>query len=134
MTTPSRHLSVHVDRPVQEVYDFVVEPSNLPRWSPGLGRAVEQVDGEWFVETPGGRARIRFAPRNAFGVLDHDVLTPTGAEVHVPLRAIVDGDGCEVVFTLRRAPGMDDAEFERDTGLVTADLARLKEVLESAAG
>jgi hypothetical protein len=37
-----------------------------------------------------------------------------------------------VVFTLRRSPGMTDAEFERDTALVTGDLALLKEVLEGA--
>jgi hypothetical protein len=36
-----------------------------------------------------------------------------------------------VVFTLRRAPGMTDAELERDAGLVTADLALLKTVLEA---
>jgi hypothetical protein len=47
------------------------------------------------------------------------------------MRAIVDGAGCEVVFTLRRSPGMTDAEFERDSALVTADLALLKKVLEA---
>jgi hypothetical protein len=35
-----------------------------------------------------------------------------------------------VVFTLRRPPGMTDAEFERDTALVNDDLALLKKVLE----
>ena len=50
--------------------------------------------------------------------------------VHIPMRVIADGDGCEVVFTLRRLPGMSGGDFDRDTGLVTADLARLKRVLE----
>ena len=130
MTVPSLHLSVQIDRPVDDVYAFAHDPANLPLWSSGVGDSVVQEDGEWFVETPAGRARIRFAPHNAFGVLDHDVLTPTGEEVHVPLRVIVDGDGCEVVFTLRRAPGTSDTEFARDTALVTADLHRLKEVAE----
>ena len=58
------------------------------------------------------------------------VRTPTGETVYVPLRAIADGDGCEVVFTLRRVPGMTDAELERDTALVAADLALLKQVVE----
>jgi hypothetical protein len=31
---------------------------------------------------------------------------------------IPDGDGCEVVFTLRRPPGMSDEDFARDAGLV----------------
>ena len=128
--TESRHLSVHIDRPVADVYAFASDPANLPRWAPGLGTAVVQVDGSWFVETSEGRVRVTFAPQNEYGVLDHEVLTPTGETVYVPLRAIADGGATEVVFTLRRAPGMTDQELERDAGLVTADLARLKDVLE----
>ncbi|MGY0006921.1 SRPBCC family protein [Micromonospora sp. I033] len=131
MSTESRHLSVHVDRPVAEVYAFASDPANLPRWAPGLGSSVVWEDGYWFVETPEGRARLSFAPRNEYGVLDHEVVTPSGETVYVPLRAIADGDGCEVVFTLRRSPGMTGADFERDSGLVSADLARLKAVLET---
>jgi hypothetical protein len=131
MRTESRHLSVHIDRPVGEVYAFASDPANLPRWAPGLGDSVERTDDGWFVDTPGGRARVTFAPTNEYGVLDHEVLTPTGETVYVPLRAIADGDGCEVVFTVRRAPGMTDAEFERDLAAVSADLANLKGIMES---
>ncbi len=74
---------------------------------------------------------MAFAPRNDLGVLDHVVTTPSGAVVHVPMRVVRDGDGAEVVFTVRREPGMTDAEFERDAGLVAADLERLKHLLES---
>ena len=56
--------------------------------------------------------------------------TPSGETVYIPLRVIADGDGCEVVFTLRRAPGMTDADLERDAALVTGDLALLKRLLE----
>ncbi|MEV6932195.1 SRPBCC family protein [Dactylosporangium sp. NPDC051485] len=132
MTRQTRHLSVYIDRPVAEVYAFAANPANLPRWAPGLGSSVVQEDGAWFVETPEGRVRVTFAPPNEYGVLDHEVLTPSGDTVYVPLRAIADGPGCEVVFTLRRLPGMTDDEFDRDTGLVSGDLALLKQVLETA--
>lgn len=132
MSTESRHLSVRIDRPVAEVYAFASDPANLPRWAPGLGGSVVREGGHWYVETPAGRARLTFAPRNEYGVLDHEVVTPSGETVYVALRGIADGDGCEVVFTLRRSRGMTDAEFERDAGLVSADLARLKRVLETA--
>jgi hypothetical protein len=115
---------------VAEVYAFASDPANLPRWAPGLGGSVVQVDEDWFVETPQGRVRVRFVPANDYGVLDHEVLTPSGETVYVPLRAIADRDGCEVIFTLRRSAGMTEAEFERDTALVTGDLALLKKVLE----
>lgn len=132
MSTESRHLSVFVDRPVAEAYAYVSDPANLPTWALGLGSSVVHEDDAWFVETAEGRVRFSFAPPNDFGVLDHEIVLPDGSTVYVPLRAIADGDGCEIVFTLRRAPWMTDADLERDAGLVSSDLAVLKEVLEAA--
>src|SRR4051794_10331781 len=130
MAHESRHISLPVACPAQVAYDYASDPRNVPEWAPGLGSAVEQVDGTWFIESPMGRVAVAFAPPNEFGVLDHSVTLPTGEVVHNPMRVIPDGDGCEVVFTLRRLPGMSDQEFARDGGLVAADLARLKRVLE----
>jgi len=130
MTRETRHLSVYIERPLSEVYAFTANPANLPRWAPGLGGGVVEVDGTWFVETAEGRARVTFAPENGYGVLDHEVLTPAGETVYVPMRAVAEGDGCEVVFTLRRSAWMTDTDFERDAALVNGDLARLKKVLE----
>jgi hypothetical protein len=38
--------------------------------------------------------------------------------------------GSEVVFTVRRRPGVADAEFEADAAAVAADLATLRGLLE----
>ncbi|MFJ4688778.1 SRPBCC family protein [Streptomyces sp. NPDC088789] len=127
------HLSTRIDRPVQDVYDYASVPSHLPEWAAGLGRTVEHRDGRWFADSPMGRVEVVFAPRNEFGVLDHDVTLPSGETVHNPVRVIADGAGCEVVFTLRRRPGMSDEEFRRDADTVTADLATLKELVERGA-
>jgi hypothetical protein len=133
MTSESRHLSESIDRAAEEVYDYACDPANMPEWAPGLGSSIEQVDGRWFVDTPAGRVGVTFTPRNSYGVLDHDVTLPSGEVIHVPLRVIADGKGCEVVFTLRRLPGMSDQDVERDANAVTADLARLKRILETRA-
>lgn len=129
--TQSRHLSVSIDRPLSEVYAFASDPRNLPRWAPGLGSAIEPDGDGWAVETSQGRVGLTFAPQNEYGVLDHVVRTPTEETVYMPVRAIADGDGCEVVITLRRAPEMSEADFDRDTALVTADLGLLKQVVEA---
>jgi hypothetical protein len=128
----SKHVDVHIDRTPAEVYAYACEPRNLPSWAAGLGSVVELIDGRWWVQTPAGPAAVAFAPRNELGVLDHLVTTPSGEVVQVPMRVVADGDGAEVVFTVRRQPGMTDEELERDAGLVAADLARLKQVLERA--
>lgn len=128
----SRHISTHIDRPAQEVYEYAGNPANLPEWAPGLGSAIEKVDGKWIVDSPMGRVVVSFAARNDFGVLDHDVTLPSGETFYNPMRVTVDGTGCEVVFTLRRQPGMSDKDFERDADAVYADLVALKRICEGA--
>jgi len=130
MPSTSVYVSEWVDRPAREVYDYVRDPRNLVHWAHGLGSGVVQVDGKWFMPTPEGQVQVEFAAENPFGVLDHDVTTPSGEVVHVPMRVIPDSRGSEVVFTVRPLPGMTDAELARDAGLVATDLATLKSVLE----
>ena len=50
MTPESRHVSERIGRPAGEVYEYAVDPANLPEWARGLANAVENVDGHWFVE------------------------------------------------------------------------------------
>jgi hypothetical protein len=130
MAFESRHISVHIDRGADEVYEYASNPANLPAWAPGLCSAIENAGGQWIAESGMGRIVVAFAPRNQFGVLDHDVTLPSGETVHNPMRVIPDAAGCELVFTVRRQPGMSDEDFARDADAVAADLAAIKRVLE----
>jgi len=130
MPSQSRHLSETIGRSAADVYEFVSDPANVPRWAEGLATVVENIEGRWLLGTGGDRASVVFAERNTFGVVDHEVTLPSGEVVYVPMRVIRNGDGCDVVLTVRRQPGMPDADFDRDSGLVQADLGRLKRVLE----
>ena len=132
MTRESRHISEWIDRPTGEVYEYAGAPDNLPQWARGLGSSVQKIDDRWSVETPGGRVGFAFVRHNEYGVLDHYVTMPSGEVVYNPMRVIADERGCEVVFTLRRPPGISDEAFQADADAVAADLARLKQVLEDA--
>lgn len=132
MTRESRHLSITVERPMADVYDYASDPANLPQWAAGLANTtVELVDGEWVADSPMGHVGVSFVGRNDFGVLDHTVTLPSGESVYNPLRVIPDGDGCEVVFTLRRQPAMSDDDFDNDAAAVSRDLAALKRLAEA---
>ncbi|NUR05595.1 MAG: SRPBCC family protein [Nocardioidaceae bacterium] len=126
----SLHLSTYVARPAHEVYAYVGEPAHLPEWAAGLSGSIEERDGRWFADSPMGEVEVRFASANPHGVLDHDVTLPDGTVVTNPMRVIPDGEGSEVVFTLRRRPGMTDAELDADAAAVRSDLATLKALLE----
>jgi hypothetical protein len=130
MATESRHLAVPIDRAFADVYAFAADPGNVPAWAAGLASSLQQVDGQWVADSPMGRIAIAFTPPNPYGALDHDVTMPSGEIVHNAFRVLPDGDGAEAVFTVRRRPGMTDDDFARDIAAVTADLVRLKELLE----
>ena len=76
--------------------------------------------------------RVVFAPANELGVVDHVVTPLTGGDpvADVPLRVVPNGTGSEVMLTVFQQPGMSDAQYDADTALVQADLARLKLALE----
>jgi len=130
MTYPSRNLSVTINRNVKDVYDFVCVPENFPRWASGLGKSLQRVGGVWLAETREGAVRIRFSGRNEFGVLDHWVSPKPGVHIHVPMRVIPNGSGCELIFTLFRLPDMSDETFAADAEWVLRDLTTLKNLLE----
>jgi hypothetical protein len=126
----TRHLSAHIDRSVQDVYDYASDPSHLPEWAPGLGSTIELVDGQWVMESPMGGIVVTFAPHNEFGVLDHHVRSASGETFYNPMRVTTDGAGCEIVFSLRRPAGISDEDFDRDAQAVLSDLVRLKRTME----
>jgi hypothetical protein len=120
----------------RRAYALAADPVRLPEWASGLADGVvTREGGHWVAQTPSGRARLRFAPANELGVMDHWVL-PEGAsegapEVYVPFRVIEVSPGrCELQFTLLRLPGMDDQAFERDAAWIARDLQALKQLLE----
>ncbi|AWB92173.1 SRPBCC family protein [Aeromicrobium chenweiae] len=131
-TYESRHIARTIARDAASVYAYASDPRNLPAWAAGLSTTISLVEGEWVAESDLGRITVELAPDNSFGVLDHTVTLPDGTRVHNPLRVVPNGDGCDVVFSLFRLPGVDDAAFEADAAAVAADLETLRTVLEAA--
>jgi hypothetical protein len=128
------HLSIYIDRPPAEVYAFASDPGNLPRWAAGLARSqVEREGDEWIADAPFGKIRMKFAERNPFGVMDHDVTLESGVTVHNPMRVLPNGAGSEFLFTLIRQPGMSDEQFAEDKAAIETDLKALKNLLEGLA-
>lgn len=126
-----QHISIHISRAPDDVYEYASNPENLPYWASGLARsAISQEGNAWVAEAPFGRVKIRFAEKNVFGVMDHDVELETGMIVHNPMRVVPNGDGSEFIFTLFRRPGMSGEQFAEDKLAVERDLKTLRDILE----
>lgn len=131
MAHPVRNLGITIHRPFAEAYAFAHRPENFAKWAAGLATALRQSPHGWVADTPEGEAIVTFSPANDYGVIDHRVVLPGKPEIHIPLRLVPNGDSAtEVVFTLFRQPGLDDAEWNRDVDAVSQDLITLKAILE----
>ena len=131
MTFKSQHISVSIDRPANEVYEFASNPENLPKWAAGLSGSIENVKGDWIAESPMGRVKVKFADKNTFGILDHDVTLPSGEKVNNPMRVVPNNEGSEVLFTLYQRPDVSNLMFAEDAKAVARDLQKLKTLLDT---
>jgi hypothetical protein len=113
-TKPGFTVRMTIERPATEVYRFVAEPKNLPKWASGIARA----------------AKVRFVEPNRYGVLDHFVSIDGAPEVYMPMRVVPNGDGAEVLLTVFRQSGVSEEKFAEDTQWVRRDLEALKALLE----
>ncbi|WLS08088.1 SRPBCC family protein [Shinella sumterensis] len=130
-TLPARIVHRSIDRDWRAVYAFAAKPENMPLWASGLASGLTRDGDDWIADGgPIGNVRVRFAPANDFGVIDHTVTLPDGRVVENALRVVPNGDGAEVMFTLLRQPDMDDAAFESDAAHVARDLDALAKLIE----
>jgi hypothetical protein len=127
----ARNISISIDREWREVYEFAHVPQNFPRWASGLASSLREDGSDWVTDTPEGQVRVRFTPRNDFGVLDHHVTLPNGARLFVPLRVVANGPGAEVILTLFVLSGTTEEIVSGDIESISSDLAALKSLLES---
>ena len=126
----SLHLSVSINCPADKVYEFASNPENLPKWASGLSGSINNVNGGWVADSPMGKIKIKFAEKNKFGILDHNVTLPSGEIFENPMRVFPNSRGSELIFTLYQRPEMSDKIFADDAKLVKSDMEKLKNLLE----
>lgn len=129
-SSAARHIGITIERSADEVYAFLAEPLNFPKWAEGLGHSFSLVEGmTWSAQTPMGPMRIAFSEPNAYGIVDHTLIPADGPSMLNPMRVMPNGSGSEVVFTLFQRD-MSDEAMARDAAMVARDLVALKALLE----
>ena len=111
--TESRTVSISIKRRPEEVYEYLADPTNFPKWSVFI-KEIRMEGSEWIATTPESTVRIRFTPRNEFRILDHYVTVSPQIQVYVPMRVLANPENdSEVIFTVFRLPGMSDEQYNR---------------------
>jgi hypothetical protein len=127
----SHVIALAINRPAREVYEFIAEPGNFPKWAAVIESDFRPVGpNEWSGNTPTGRRIVRFCERNGFGVLDHAIYKAGEEPVMMPMRVFPNGTGCELTFSYFRPPGMTDEQFSSAIDWITADFQVLRSLLE----
>lgn len=130
----SEVIKIQIERPYAQVYDFLADPQNFPRWASDPDSSMEPLGDNLFRVHLSGRLRvIRLTPSNSFGVLDYqvyadDLQQPLGPVV--PVRLYANDRGSELVLVWLQRPGVSEEQFRSDADWVRSDLQRLKSLLE----
>ncbi|MCX9083243.1 MAG: SRPBCC domain-containing protein [Candidatus Methanoperedens sp.] len=120
------------DQGGQEMYSAGVYKKILPLELLEFTQSMADKDGKSIDPAQMGRIEVKFADKNKFGVLDHDVTLPSGAKFYNPMRVFPNNDGSEIIFTLYQQPDVTDQLFSEDAEAVTGGLKKLKTLLENS--
>lgn len=128
MKADTKTISIHA-KP-EQVFEFLADPTNLPRWAIGFAKSVTRVGDRWVVTTGGGEMSIRIATDRALGVVDFFMSPAPGIESLAASRVVPAGGGVEYVFTQFQPPGMPDDVFDKNVRALAHELTVLKAMLE----
>lgn len=114
----TKTLSVSIAASPSAVYEFASNPKTCPNGRGGFAKSMTLTNDGWVVETSESSVAMCFVNRNALGVLDHVVTLPQDLEILNPMRAIPNGSGSEVLFTLFQTENLSDKRFAEDVKFV----------------
>ena len=128
---PAQTIHIGIECDWTNVFAFARDPENIALWASGLASGLVRDGDDWLGDGgPIGRIRVRFAPPNPFGILDHTVTLEDGTAVFNPMRVVQNGNGALVSFTLFHRTGQDAAAVEADAAHILQDLTKLKILME----
>lgn len=128
----ARTLTVLINRPIDDVYAFLVDPANLARWTlVGPGQPAPRSGPlAWRFEGPDGSVLARFSPPNPYHVLDYSLQSGPHVWQSSSVRLIRNGNGCVLTHTSVQQPLVSDDAFESELEWLHSDLLVLKSLME----
>src|SRR5262249_25890290 len=123
--------TITIDAPRDDVFAFLADGANLPRWAPNFATAVRPDGDGWIVDQGTGELRVALPANRELGTIDLVITLPSGARRAVYLRVLPNGDGAEFLFTLFHSDSRSDDDVARQNAEVAEELRRAKALCES---
>lgn len=126
--------SINLDGRTADIFAFLANPENLPRWAVGFCHAIRR-DGEtrWIVETGACEIPVRYVTNAECGTIDFHMEPTPGAEFVAYSRLLSNGEGAEYVFTQFQGPGVSDEVFDHQVMALKEELRVLQSICRARA-
>jgi hypothetical protein len=122
--------TIRINAPYSKVFDFIVEPYNLPSWAIVDIDSIAPAQGHWWkARTRVGTVALRICSHPAFGVVDFDFRF-ADARWSIPSRLLSHAQGCEFVMTLFAPVAFSPLLFGHQVALIDQKLLSLKALME----
>ena len=125
--------SIEIERPLGQVFDFVANPANLPKWT----NAFKSADHEKAeLATPAGAVPIALKTdaKQSAGTVDWFLTFPDGATGAAYSRVTANGDDRAIYTFVLMAPPMPlealEGALSEQMDILAKELCALKAVLE----
>jgi uncharacterized protein YndB with AHSA1/START domain len=128
----TRTLTVEIARSPEDVYNFLVDPANLARWTLVQNGRPDPAAGpdSWAYDGPRGTVLVHFTPANPFFVLDYRMQVGPQVIHAAHVRVIRNGAGTVLTHTSVQQPLVSDAMFASEEEWMWSDLQVLKTLME----
>ena len=120
-----RTVSVTINVPFDDVYEFAHKAENYEKWVAELEGLQCTAHHEWVTPLGG----VTFTPYNSHGVLDYFIQVP-GAKLHTAVRLLKNEEGCVALTTIFRPEETPEGIFAEGTAAAAKDLLKLKSLME----
>lgn len=123
--------TITIAAPPAAVLAVVGDGARLPEWAPRFAAAVEhEGDDRWLIGEGDGRFSVRLRVDEASGTVD--VLRPVDPPAGAFLRAVPNGGGSELLFTLFFPDGTAPEAVDAQMATVEDELATVRGLAEAA--
>jgi hypothetical protein len=124
-----RHATVTtvLDAPQQDVFDYMADIENLPRWATEFARELKRDDDGYRVVNGLGEFCFEIRADPATGVIDMLAGPDRDTMAVFPTRAVaLPGGRTAYTFTMFQAPGMPDELFDAQHASLRREFANIE--------